>query len=72
MPIDATQHRARIGLFVLYQGGVRVELQHEDVTSNEMCRRRYSAMTAVFIFLALLPLISAVCLLAATPHMIHA
>ena len=24
MPIDATQHRARIGLFVLYQGEVLV------------------------------------------------
>ena len=65
MPIDATQHRSRIGLFVLYQGGVPVDLQRRDVTNSEMCRWGYSAMTAVFILIALLPVIRAVCVLAA-------
>ena len=65
MPIDATQHRSRIGLFVLYQGGVRVDLQRRDVTNSEMCRRGYSTMTAVLVVMTLLPLIRAVCVLAA-------
>ena len=66
MPIDATQHRSLIELFVLYQGGVRVDLQRRDVTNSEICRRGYSAMTAMFVIMALLPVIRAVCILAAT------
>ena len=51
---------------MLYQGGVPVELQRGDVTNSEMCRRGYSAMTVVFVLMALLPVVSAVCVLAAT------
>ena len=64
--VFSSLHRVRIGLFVLYQGGVRVELQSGDVTNSDMCCCGYSAMPAVFVLMALLAVISAGCVLAAT------
>ena len=45
--------------------GVRVDLQRGEVTNSDICRRGYSAMTAVFILIALLPVIRALCVLTA-------
>ena len=56
-----------MSLFIchLCLGGVHVELQYGDVTNSEMCCRGHSSITAVCVLVVLLPVISAVCVLAA-------